>query len=62
MPMTAKELVRLLKKNGFYKVGQNGSHIKLRNDFTKKTVVVPYHTRELKKGLEQAILSQAGLK
>lgn len=30
MPMTAKEMVKLLKKNGFMEIGQNGSHIKLK--------------------------------
>ena len=27
-----------------------------------KTIIVPYHSKDLKKGLEQAILKQAGLK
>ena len=62
MPMTAKEMVKLLKKNGFMEIGQNGSHIKLKNPDTERTVIVPYHSRDLKKGMEQAILKQAGLK
>ena len=43
-------------------VGQNGSHIKMRNLQTGKQTEVPYHSLTLKKGLEQAILKQAGLK
>ena len=43
-------------------ISQNGSHIKLKNPETGKTVIVPYHSKDLKKGLEQAILKQAGLK
>lgn len=62
MPMTAKEMVKLLKKNGFMEIGQNGSHIKLKNPETERTVIVPYHSRDLKKEMEQAILKQAGLK
>lgn len=62
MPMTAKEMAKLLKKNGFMEIGQNGSHIKLKNPETERTVIVPYHSRDLKKGMEQAILKQAGLK
>lgn len=62
MPMTSQEMIKHLKKNGFTAVSQNGSHIKLRNETTKKTVIVPYHSRDLKRGLEQAILKQAGLK
>lgn len=62
MPMTSQEMIKLLKKNGFEMVSQNGSHIKLRNSETEKTVIVPYHAKDLKKGIEQAILKQAGLK
>lgn len=62
MPMTAREMIRLLKKTGFVIIGQNGSHMKLKNSQTGKTVVVPIHSRDLKKGMEQAILKQAGLK
>ncbi len=46
MPMTSKEMLKLLKKNGFVEVGQNGSHIKLRNPENKKTVIVPYHIKD----------------
>ncbi len=62
MPMTPKEMIQLLKKNGFEEVSQNGSHIKLKNPETERTVIVPYHSKDLKKGLEQAILKQAGIK
>jgi len=62
MPMTSSEMIKYLKKNGFEPVSQNGSHIKMKNLETGKTVIVPYHSRDLKKGMEQAILKQAGLK
>lgn len=62
MPMSPKEIIKLLKKNGFEEVGQNGSHVKLKNLETGRTVIVPYHSKDLKKGMEQAILKQAGLK
>lgn len=62
MPMSPKEMVKLLKKNGFEEISQNGSHVKLKNFETGRTVIVPYHSKDLKKGLEQAILKQAGLK
>lgn len=61
MPMTSREMISHLKKNGFETVSQNGSHVKLRNS-TGNTVIVPYHCKDLKKGMEQAILKQAGLK
>jgi len=63
MPMTSKEMVNLLKKNGFIEVKcGNGSHRKLQNPVTLKTVIVPYHNKDLGIGLERAILKQAGLK
>lgn len=62
MPLTPSEMIRYLKKNGFKAVSQNGSHIKLKNEQTRKQVIVPYHSKAMKKGLEQAILKEAGLK
>lgn len=62
MPLTSKQMIRLLKKNGFQEVSQNGSHVKMKNEITGKQIIIPYHSKALKKGLEQAILKQAGLK
>lgn len=62
MPMTPREMITYLKKNGFVEISQNGSHVKLKNMETNRQTIVPYHSKSLKKGLEQAILKQAGLK
>ncbi len=62
MPMTAEQMIKLLRKNGFEIVSQKGSHVKLFNSTTNKTTIVPNHAKDLGKGLEQAILKQAGLK
>lgn len=62
MPMTPREMIKHLKKNGFEEISQNGSHVKMKNQVTGKTVIVPYHSKAMKKGLEQAILKQAGLR
>lgn len=32
MTMASKELIRLLRRNGWYKVKQEGSHLKLRKE------------------------------
>ena len=62
MPMTSKEMVKFLKKHGFIEVsGGKGSHRRLQNPLTGRTAQVPYHNKDLGKGLEQAILKQAGL-
>lgn len=62
MPMTPKEMIKFLKRNGFEEVSQNGSHVKMKNIETGKQTIVPLHNKSLKKGLESAILKQAGLK
>ncbi|SET04540.1 type II toxin-antitoxin system HicA family toxin [[Clostridium] polysaccharolyticum] len=62
MPMTPKEMIKYLKSNGFEVVSQNGSHVKLKNTITNVQTIIPYHSKSLKRGLEQAILKQAGLK
>lgn len=62
MPLTPKELVKILIKNGFEPISQKGSHLKLVNKTTGKQTIVPMHTKELGKGLEQTIMKQAGLK
>ena len=49
------------KKQCFIKVSQNGSHIKMKNKNTGKIIIVPYHTGDLKKGLEMEIRRKAGL-
>lgn len=63
MPMTSKEMIKLLKKHGFIELKHAPTgHRKFQNPVTKRTTIVPYHSKELGKGLEQAILKQAGLK
>lgn len=62
MPMTPREMIKLLEANGFQYISSNGSHRKYQNPTTGKVVILPYHAKDLKKGLEQAILKQAGLK
>ena len=62
MPVTSKQMIRLLMDDGFEIVSQNGSHVKLKNHKTNKQTIVPLHNKDLGKGLEQAILKQAGIK
>ena len=62
MPMTPREMIKLLEANGFRLERSNGSHHFFRNGKTGKTVTVPKHSKDLKKGTEQKILKDAGLK
>ena len=62
MPMTSRQMIRLLESNGFIQIRQDGSHKFFRNNLTGRTTTVPYHTKDLKKGIEQKILRDAGLR
>lgn len=46
MPMTPREMIDLLKKNGFKIVAQNGSHVKLKNDKTGRQAQVPVQSKK----------------
>lgn len=62
MLMSPKQMIKLLKENGFIEERQNGSHKLFVNPVTGKRTTVPYHSKDLKKGTEQQILKDAGLK
>ncbi|KAF1297325.1 toxin HicA [Enterococcus sp. JM4C] len=61
MPKTAREVLKILKKNGFIKINQNGSHIKMYNPKTNKTAIVPIHIGDIPLGTERNIWKQANL-
>ena len=61
MPMTARQMVRLLKKNGFSAVRQKGSHLRMYNSSTNVAVTIPMHPGELNKWIEEGILRDAGI-
>ena len=58
--MKDKELLSLLQKNGWLLDRINGSHYILVKD--NQTISLPIHGKDMKKGLETAILKKAGLK
>jgi predicted RNA binding protein YcfA (HicA-like mRNA interferase family) len=61
--MKCAEMLRILKKNGWYVYSQSRSHVKLRHNKIKETIIFPNHgSQELGKGLEQKIRKVAGIK
>lgn len=58
MPMTARDVIRRLKREGWIEERQAGSH----KIFVKdgRMIVVPDHRGDLKPGLEKAIKKMAG--
>ena len=61
--MKSSELVRLLKKDGWFVVRQKGSHMIMEHPVKKGQIVCPYHGgHEVGKGLEKKIKKDAGIK
>jgi predicted RNA binding protein YcfA (HicA-like mRNA interferase family) len=61
MPVSGKQIIKLLKMRGWQIKGQRGSHVKLVKD--GKTTEVPVHgNKDLGKGLINAIEKQTGEK
>ena len=62
MKTTAKELLKLLKKNGWYIERIHGSLHILKHKDIKKLIVLPLHNTDMKPGILSNILHDAGLK
>ena len=60
--MTIREVLKVLKADGWYETAQRGSHIQLEHDEKKGKVTVPNHNGYVPKGTLNSILKQAGLK
>ncbi len=60
--MTAKEVLKLLKKDGWYICDIRGSHHQLEHPVKKGKITVAVHAGDLKPGTLNSILKQAGLK
>ena len=59
--VTAKELVRFVKSQGFVEDRQSGSHLTLWHDERRVSVTIPLHTgTDLGRGLAIRILKDAG--
>lgn len=61
--MKAKEILKILKEDGWYEVAQKGSHVQLKHDTKSGKVTVPMHgAQDITIGTLNSILKQAGLK
>ena len=60
--MTPREVLKLLRKDGWYVAEQNGSHIQLKHPVKKGRVTVARHGGDIKKGTLGSILAQAKIK
>ena len=61
--MKCEEILRILKKDGWYEHEQKGSHLQLKHPTKYGKVTVPIHgSKDIPKGTENSIWKQAGLK
>ena len=59
--LKARELFKILKKLGFYKYHQVGSHIQLKHADGRRTTI-PYHPRlEIRRGTLKAIIEDLSM-
>jgi len=56
--ISGRDLIKILKKLGYEKNSQRGSHIKLKNHGTGSVVIIPDH-KELDRWTLKTILKQA---
>lgn len=56
-----EKIIKTMKKLGFYKISQRGSHAKYINDSTGRIFIIPMHY-EIAKGTLKSILEQADIK
>jgi predicted RNA binding protein YcfA (HicA-like mRNA interferase family) len=60
--MNSREVIRRLKKNGWYEVGQAGSHKQFKHATKSGRVTVPHPKRDIPLGTLKSIEKQAGIK
>ena len=62
MPKRPRELEKELFKDGWIFKNQEGSHRHYIHPSKPGKVTIPFHNKELTKGVEQSIRKEAGLK
>lgn len=61
--MKSSQLIRMLQRDGWIKMSQNGSHIKMKHPTKIGVIFVPNHgSKEVATGTAINILKTAGLK
>lgn len=60
--MTFKQMEKMLYKDGWYLYKTVGSHYQYKHNSKQGKITIPRHCKELKKGIVNSILKQAGLK
>jgi len=59
--LTAKQIIKELRRHGFILDHVTGSHYIFFNPSSKRRVTVPYHTKNLPIGTLKSIVREAGI-
>ncbi len=60
--MSSREIIKRLKRAGWFKVGQVGSHVQLKHDTKPGRVTVPHPEKDVPAGTIGSIEKQSGVK
>lgn len=60
--MTVREVLKMLYRDGWYVVNQEGSHMNLKHPTKPGKITVANHSGDIKPGTLRSIYRQAGLK
>ena len=58
--LSGREVVKVFQRLGYVQTGQRGSHIKIKNDATETTLIIPDH-REVDRWTLKGILKDANI-
>lgn len=59
MPKTPKQMEKILKKDGWRLIRTNGSHRIYKHPTKEGIISLPFHSKDLGKGIEKQILKDA---
>jgi len=62
MPIKPRELEKIILADGWVYKSQEGSHRHYVHPEKKGKVTIPFHKKDLTKGVEVSVLKQAGLR
>jgi predicted RNA binding protein YcfA (HicA-like mRNA interferase family) len=60
--MNSRAIIKMLKKHGWYKVDQSGSHVQFKHPSKVGRVTVPHPKKDLPIGTLKSIERQVGIK
>jgi len=60
--MNSRAVIKMIKKDGWYKVDQDGSHVQFRHPLKKGRVTVPHPEKDIPIGTLKSIEYQSGIK